>query len=137
MNWLKQFLSSIFRKISPEQPKLSPLGTVLPKECVSHFIFEKSHIFPDGTPKPAAFRPWKKTGNISIYRVNNLFDREIWGIAEKYIDSDRRKVIARVDLLAFHYYQLNLKFEPDGIPHPRHANVIGWPPFEVGFCSRA
>ncbi len=21
----------------------------------------------------------------------------------------------------------NLKFDADGIPHPRHANLIGWP----------
>jgi hypothetical protein len=34
---------------------------------------------------------------------------------------------ARATASAAAFLERNLSFDPDGHPHPRHANVIGWP----------
>jgi hypothetical protein len=65
---------------------------------------------------------------LSVYRTEELEEAEIWKVGEEYVMPDRQKpILARADLIAVEFSGWNLEFEPDGIPYPRHCNVINWP----------
>jgi hypothetical protein len=77
----------------------------------------------------SAFR-LPKNKKLSAYRTIGLRDPEIWELARSYITElreDRKEVLARADIKAHIYLDLKLTLRPDGMPHPRHINIEGWP----------
>lgn len=66
---------------------------------------------------------------MSVYRVDSVTASEIWDICAKYVDdhSVSRIAKARGTCVANSMVLEGLSFDPDGDPHPRHVNVIGWP----------
>ena len=127
MKFLKK-LSRFFRNISRKSNVLpNPVhrdeSTVKFVMCDDHFSTKNN------TVNQAAFKPSKKTGNISIYRTKALCREWIFGIGRKYVTAlrpDKLPVLAAARLRAGFYYDQNLRFDPNGEPHYRHANVDGW-----------
>lgn len=77
----------------------------------------------DPTPNP-------KTGRVeySVYRADGATDQELWRICADHVEPFTKKPAkARATCTAGVYAKEELLFDPDGKPHPRHANVIGWP----------
>ena len=63
---------------------------------------------------------------MSVCRTEGLDEAEVWQIADEFVGTAEKPVIARADLAAREFLSRQLSFDPDGTPHPRHANVIGW-----------
>ena len=79
---------------------------------------------------PSVFKPSNKYNNISVYRTKKSSEDEIWWIAYIYVTrkrSDKKKMIARAIITLQNVLDNGLKFNPDGKPHPRHANIDAWP----------
>lgn len=93
------------------------------EELISRFIFH-SRLFSGSRVKYAAFLPAKERFDISVYRIQNLSEGEIWEIDDQYVSGLRgEKSLGRADLSIGIILDLNLTIDPNGIPHPRHANV--------------
>lgn len=128
MKFLTQFLrfwKHIFRR-----PEVLP-SAVGPEEPTVKFLFDESHFNPEKkVVHQAAFKPSKNTKNISVYRTQDLQVAETFEIGRQYVTellADKKPILAGACLQARVYYEQKLNFDPDGKPHPRHANVIGWP----------
>jgi len=73
----------------------------------------------------------KGTGRFewSTYRAKGATSAELWSICSKHIDNAAASYVpkARGICAASVFMDQGLSFDPDGKPHSRHANVIGWP----------
>ncbi len=65
---------------------------------------------------------------LSVCRSEGLLDEQVWHICATYFDPHvaPKTAIGRRDAAATVVYDVGLAFDPDGIPYPEHANVIGW-----------
>ena len=105
-----------------------PRKYISPKERLSRFLFDEAHVFKNGDIKQAAFSP-NKDLKYSVYRTSRSSESEIWVIKSEQVDdrrTDGKKSIGRFDILAEAFITSNLQFDPNGKPHTRHANVVGW-----------
>ncbi|HAX90642.1 MAG TPA: hypothetical protein DCY07_00330 [Rhodospirillaceae bacterium] len=100
-----------------------PRNIVAPNERLSRFIFDPAFI--KGNVSQSIFKPPKNL-TFSTYRTTKINDAAIWHIGDKYVAPPNKPVLGRVDLLAVDYQNEGLGFIPNGIPHPRHADVVGW-----------
>ncbi len=103
-------------------------------ELIARFLTDERDEFNPTTMqvKRGAFRP-PHSLRYSVFRISNdaldgkIPDRETWGLARQHVEPTRGKVLARAELSAADVVGLGLQVEPDGTPHPRHANIVGWP----------
>ena len=128
MRYLRQFwifLQSTFLKIDRIP---SAIGQ---DECVTHFIFYHGHIDENrGLVDHAAFKPHKTDRNFSVYRIKGCSEKRIWLIGYLFVElrrSDKRIILARGDVECKIVFDQGLRITPKPSPHPRHAEVIGWP----------
>ena len=98
-------------------------------ERVSAYLFHKNEfnkgrnivLYP-------AFFPSLKHNNKSVYWTTKLMDHFIWSIAARHIVPKRGPTKGRANLSsAFIYAAPRLSVDLNSKPHPRHANVVGWP----------
>ncbi|OHB75844.1 MAG: hypothetical protein A2Z34_05445 [Planctomycetes bacterium RBG_16_59_8] len=112
------------------EPELSP-ENVLPNERITRFVLYHGHFKKEtGRVRPEAYTPSRKLKDISVYRTHRTSETDIWSIGEAYVSSlrkDRKPVLARADLSAATITGVGLSVVPHPYPHPRHANVTGWP----------
>ena len=104
------------------------MADVLPEEMITRYVIDKSQMAGHGKVRFSAFMP--KDGKKSIYRISHpdLSETEIWTIGQDYVATPRSKTLrGRADLKAVAVYDEGLSFDPNGVPHPRHANIVGWP----------
>lgn len=105
---------------------MSSPARVAEHERITRYINEKKKIRPkEGKARYNAFMP-PRTLRMSVCRTDGLDGAEVWQIADEFVATAEKPVIARADLEAREYLSRRLSFDPDGIPHLRHANVIGW-----------
>jgi hypothetical protein len=100
-----------------------------PDELLSRFLTQpKNHFAPTtGRVRYAAFLP-NKALQTSVYRTSGLTEAEGWKIGDDLVGTPLgRPIPARADVGAKIVYDQGLAIDPNGIPHPRHANIIGWP----------
>lgn len=64
---------------------------------------------------------------ISVYRAQGATPAELWAICAEHVDKPGARMKARGTVEAKAFLDQQLVFDPDGKPHARHANVIGWP----------
>lgn len=82
-----------------------------------------------------AFKPRRLTEEFpvrqtSIYRTQGVEEREIWEIGYRYVTERHKKrwpVLGRADLTAKDVFDADLTIVPNPDPHPRHADIEGWP----------
>ena len=78
-------------------------------------------------PKVTLEYPVRQT---SVYRTEGCQEQEIWEIGDEYVTKPHPKhlpVLARADLTAKHILNRGLQIVPHPDPHPRHADIEGWP----------
>ena len=97
-------------------------------ETLTHFLYSKEFSPQSGTIRYRAFTPPKTSPEqISVYCISSLSEDEIWEIARKYVQG-QRKIEARADFLSDVVYdQDNLKVIFDPNPHELHANITPIP----------
>lgn len=100
---------------------------VSPGEKLTRFIRYGSH-FSDVTNRvrPDAFLPHKNEVDISVFRISELTEDEVWKIGQKYVQTEQRPVKARADISASGIYESNLEVIPSEPPQ-RHANITPLP----------
>jgi hypothetical protein len=110
-----------------------------PPDPLTRFIFSSSHFAINAhRVKAPAISPYpnQKTGRLewSVYRADSATSAEMWEICGKHVDNPMilRIAKARGTCAASVMIGQGLRFDPDGKPHPRHVNVVGWPRSERG-----
>ena len=98
-----------------------------PGEKITRFIrYNRDFAEPD-TVRHQVFLPHKKKTDISVFRISQLPDNEVWRIGLEHVQTDKLPVLARADLLASDVYGNNLEVIPDPQFHKAHANITGFP----------
>ncbi len=100
---------------------------VLPGEKITRFIRYNRDFTEPNTVRHQAFLPHKKKTDISVFRISQLPDSEVWKIAWEHVQTDELPVLARSDLFVSDVYDNNLEVIPDLQSHEAHANIIGFP----------
>lgn len=110
-----------------------PRTCVHDEEVISRFIFDEKHI---KKKTQAVFKP-PANGSFSTYRITRKKEQEVWNISEKYVEPYiKGDTVGRVDLFAKDYVSEGLEFDPDGKPHTRHTNIVGWNPHKPDDLDR-
>lgn len=101
---------------------------IQPEENLSRYIVDKNYYRADGTVRHNAFMPAKADSKVSIYRSQDLTEREIWEIGQNFVANVQNKSLSgRADILARNILAEQLQLEEDTVVHPRHGNITGWP----------
>lgn len=98
-----------------------------PGEQLTRFVFDSGHLR-SGAPriKFNAFMP-PDSGRLSVYWISGLAEPEIWNICATHVTPVKGKPVRlRGDFNSLQVYASQLRVEVDGIPHARHANIVGW-----------
>jgi hypothetical protein len=111
-------------------PKPEPSPVVCSDERLSRYIFFGSHLkLKQGFVSPEVFTP-PNNRTLSIYRTDNCSEQNIWELADIYVTPhrpDHRVSKGRADMKAEVAFEQQLQVIPYPKPHPRHANIVGWP----------
>ncbi len=69
-----------------------------------------------------------QNGEVSVYRTKDLTCQQINEIGQLHVAQiQNKKLLGRAEIVASSILKQDLKIETDPEPHPRHANIIGWP----------
>lgn len=128
---LLRVLLRMLRGISPDSSALLP-RSVQPDEALSTFVKDRNRF--DKKTLEIRYqqlmpRPNPKTGRLetSVCRSASLTDEQLWGICGTHFDAPpQRQAIGRGVGPASAVLNVGLSIDPDGVPYPEHANVIGW-----------
>ncbi len=100
------------------------------EEPITRYLFKDDFTISNSNIKPVAFAPSKKTKNLSVYRIKDAHENDIWDIGRQYVTalrSDNKEVLARADLYASDFFDDKLNIIPEIKIHFRHANIENWP----------
>lgn len=116
-----------------------PSRRILTDEAVGPFLFSsKDYRRSEMTAKTPAFMPSKKYGNKSVYRVSGLDAKALKTIGWLYVGIFRDKRPKAFAEVKAKKCQLGaLRLIPEIGPHPRHANIDGWPDLKSAQMSLA
>jgi hypothetical protein len=103
-------------------------------ERISTFVYKPEHVVAKtGKIHYSRLRPRRRPGSergrleLSVCRSQHLTDEAIWAICAEYFDPRApAPATGTCDARAAVVYDVELSFDPDGVPYPEHANVIGW-----------
>ena len=103
-------------------------AVVSAEENITRFINQKTYFrSSDGTVRHNAFIP-SPSGEVSVYRTTGINDSEIYQIGNEFFaDITGKPLMGRADIVASEIAKRELRIEPDEEPHPRHANICGYP----------
>jgi hypothetical protein len=63
---------------------------------------------------------------LSVFRTSDMGEVEIWDLADSVVSS-KKSIQARADLTANDVRVAGLEVETAPDPHPKHADIVGWP----------
>lgn len=100
-------------------------------EPIARYLVRGKHYSPlKSEIKANAFRPPYKSPELSVYRIQELREPDVWEIADKFVAPALKgfdgSLDARADLLSVSVRKQRLDVVPDTTPHQRHANIVGW-----------
>ena len=104
------------------------LDEVSPSELLTRYLPNPSYFSRlNNRVKHSAFMPYQGK-ETSVYRVDELTDEEIFAIGKEYVANSMGKpLLGRADVVSSDIMALELRIEPTPDPHPRHADIVGWP----------
>ena len=123
-----QFLKILLASLKEFIRKPVVTDNVDPSERITRYLLSKSEfVKTKGKVKHNAFMP-PPTGKKSVYRTSGLTENEIWNIGKQFVAKPRNKTLrARGDIAASDIQERGLQIIPDKTPHPKHADIVGWP----------
>jgi len=89
--------------------------------------------------RPIAFMPYlpaRQDPELSVFRIGDLTDREVWGHVRKHARRPGSNLHGRADFQLAELDAGVLKLVLDDTP-PRHGNVVGWPEDKDGQLALA
>ena len=105
-------------------------GVILNNEYITRFLVAGDIRSLDGTVKPKAFTPPTGTSELSVYRIFGLNSKIIWRIGKFLVERYRKRpIIGRADVTVEIIEDTvpGLYLKRTYVPHPRHANIEGFP----------
>ena len=110
--------------MSPSYPE--PVGD---QEALTRFLLEKKKFAAStGRVKYRAFLPPPASQAISVYRVDDLDQEDLWSLGQEYVAIPTGKpLLARGDVPAALVFAQGLQIDSTETPHPRHANIHNFP----------
>lgn len=99
-------------------------------ESITRFLVAGDIRSLDGTIKPRAFTPPTGTSELSVYRILGLNSTTIWRIGKFLVERYRKRpIIGRADITVRIIEETvpALYLKRTYVPHPRHANIKGFP----------
>lgn len=105
---------------------------VQPDEALTSFVFRQNQIVRvTNTIHHSRLMPRREHKNqrleVSVCRSSQLTETQVWTISSTYFDVHApTPAIGRGVGRAAAVFAEKLAFDPDGIPYPEHANIIGW-----------
>jgi len=126
--WFQEVFSGCLSGCKKRAREPEPSATVEESECITRYIFEKKRYSKvNKRVKYKAFIP-PPNGQMSIYRIDELEDATIWELAREYVEPQYgKRALARADTSAEKVFAESLSIVPNVDPHPRHAEMTGWP----------
>ncbi len=100
---------------------------VLPGEKITRFIRYNSHFDEPNIVRHEAFLPHRKKIDISVFRITQITDSEVWKIGFEHVQKPDLPVYARADLFASNVYDNSLEVIPSTEEHEWHADITGFP----------
>ena len=72
--------------------------------------------------------PALKTHDVSVYRTQGLGKDEARDLGQRFVADPRgMPLLGAAYLSASDIRASGVDLEPTQLPHPRHANIVGWP----------
>jgi hypothetical protein len=69
-----------------------------------------------------------REGKTSVYRIIGLGNPEIFEIGRHFVaEKMNKRLFGRADIKVSKILEKDLSVISDPDPHPRHANIVGWP----------
>lgn len=102
-----------------------PDEAVDPLETVSRFLLG-GDIRPAGAVKYTAFIPPPNL-RLSVFRVYELSEQQIWALATEKVEPTRGPVIGRGDVSVAQITECKLTVASDEESTSRHADLVSWP----------
>jgi hypothetical protein len=95
-------------------------------ETLCRFLTDRDHYSPTKRiVRHTAFSP-PRDKKLSVYWTTGLFDRDIWALGDTYVAPSRGPILGQGILNSLTVYAVDLTVELTKIPHPRHAEIVGW-----------
>ena len=134
MSRIRGLFARLFRKLLSISSNSTRSGylPVEPIEDISRFVVHSSDIQKSTSSlryKRLLPSPNKSTGRLetSICRSGTLEDEELWAICTNFFDScSQNPAIGKGTAKASVVIAEGLNFDPNGVPFPQHADIIGW-----------
>lgn len=97
-------------------------------ENITRFINQKAYFRSnDGTVRHNAFMP-NHDGEVSVYRISGIDDSEVYAIGTEYFaEITGKPLMGRADIIVSEVFKHDLRVQSHQDPHPRHANICGYP----------
>jgi hypothetical protein len=99
----------------------------------TRFLVHKNQfrVSGNGRVTPPALMPWTnpKTGRLetSTHRTDGLQPARVWTLGYQYVETPDRRIKARGYGTVALVINAGLRYEVNGKPYPRHADIIDWP----------
>jgi hypothetical protein len=143
---LKRLMAKFLKRFSTTSSSSSAHPeAVRSPEAITRFIFSSEQFASKtGRVKASAIGPIENraTGRLetSVYRSEGATAQELWAVCAAYVDAPARRRVAKArgTCAALVYLSQRLTIDANGKPHPRHADVIGWPVESTSrrFCNK-
>jgi hypothetical protein len=95
-------------------------------ETVSRFLVQ-GDIRADGTVRHGAFLPPASNLQLSVFRIYNLSEDQIWALAAEKVEPSRGFVLGRGNLSEAQINDNMLIVKRDEDSSSRHADIVAWP----------
>ncbi len=93
-----------------------------------YFVLATGRVRAEGLlPPPVDAARGRLRLETSVYRADGATSEELWRICFLHVDDPNAPMKARGTVDAGQFFNQGLSFDANGDPHPRHADVIGWP----------
>ena len=112
------------------------LPDIEPNELTARFIADKRHLNRSTNPptvKPNAYMPRKNEEGVSITRLVQITEAEIWAVGRSMAANRNppRTLRGRSDVLVATFQSQGLEVKPVPVDdNPNHAEARGWPTLE-------
>lgn len=103
-----------------------PSADIVPHETLARFLIQ-SNQFSRERVKYNAFLPHPDRLDLSVFRIEELEDEEIWDIGEKHVANPRGKQLYGAGKIAASSFQKHRLDVVSNEPPPRHADILNWP----------
>lgn len=106
--------------------------SVSPDEKLTRFIrFGDHYSEVTNNVKHHAFLPKKNEVDLSVFRISDLSESDVWSLGREFVQGEAKPIKARADLSASAVYDASLEVILDGHGHERHATIARFPKTET------